>query len=85
MGVVVVAVVVASVDVSVGAVRKVILRSMYPDSPFDPNNWIILVFHESRLSPLNFCSSERIVSEGVDDMVYRGKSNVSRVGKFESF
>jgi len=52
---------------------KVIFPSMYPDSPFAPSNWVMLVVHESKLSPLNFCSSERIVSEGeVADILYRG-------------
>ena len=29
----------------------------------------MLFFHCSKLSPLNFCSSERIVSEGIADIV----------------
>ena len=36
-----------------------------PVSPFDPSNCVILMFHAIRLSPLNFCSSERIVNDGV--------------------
>ena len=29
--------------------------------------WVILIFHCSRLSPLNFCSSDSIVREGISD------------------
>ena len=50
------------------------LPSTYPSSPLEPSSWVIIVVHLSRLSPLNFCSSERIVRDGIpDDMVaYRG-------------
>jgi hypothetical protein len=47
---------------------KLIVPSMYPDNPFDPRSCIMLVVHDSRFSLLNFCSSERIVSEGDDDI-----------------
>ena len=51
--------------------------SMYPVSPLDPSNWIIVMFHFIRFSLLNFCSSESIVNEDVpDDIVSRiGRSN----------
>jgi len=66
------------VEVPVGVwVGMVIFPSMYPSSPFAPNNWVMLVVHESKLSLLNFCSSERIVREGeVEDIVYRGSKCV---------
>jgi hypothetical protein len=47
----------------------VIFPSIYPSSPFDPSNCVMLVFHWSRLSPLNFCSSDSIVSEGMPDII----------------
>lgn len=51
----------------------VIFPLIYPTSPLDPSNWVILIFHCNRFSPLNFCSSERIVNDGVpDDIAYRG-------------
>jgi hypothetical protein len=45
------------------------LPLIYPRSPFEPSTCVMLVFHYSRLFPLNFCSSERIVSEGVPDII----------------
>ena len=45
-----------------------ILPLIYPNSPFDPKSWVILVFHCSKLSPLNFCSLESIVSDGIPDI-----------------
>ena len=47
---------------------------IYPDNPFDPRSWVILVFHWSKLSPLNFCSLESMVSEGILDMVIQVSS-----------
>ena len=41
----------------------------YPSSPLAPSSWLILIFHWRRLSPLNFCSSERIVSDSVPDII----------------
>ena len=35
--------------------------SIYPKSPFDPNNCFMFLVHDRRLSPLNFCSLESIV------------------------
>ena len=46
-----------------------IFLSIYPDNPFDASSWNIFVFHYSKFSPLNFCSSESVVSEGVPDIV----------------
>ena len=51
--------------------------SMYPSNPLEPRSWVILVDHLSRLSPLNFCSSESIVSVGIPDIVDRGKMSRS--------
>ena len=48
-----------------------ITPSIYPDSPFDASSWIMFVFHWSKLSPLNFCSSESIVRDGVPDICFR--------------
>ncbi len=76
-GVVVPGIVEPGVVVVGWVVGKVILPSTYPKSPLDPNNWVILVVHDIKLSPLNFCSSERIVKEGTDDIVY--KSTVVQV------
>jgi len=42
---------------------------IYPSNPLDPSSWFILVFHWSRLFPLNFCSSESRVSEGIPDII----------------
>ena len=39
------------------------------NNPLAPSNWLILVFHCKRLSLLNFCSSESIVSDGVSDIM----------------
>ena len=49
--------------------RFCIFLSIYPDNPFDASSWNIFIFHCSKFSPLNFCSSESIVSEGVPDIV----------------
>ena len=42
-----------------------IIPPIYPINPLAPSNCLIFVFHWSRLSLLNFCSSESIVSEGI--------------------
>ena len=42
---------------------------IYPSNPFDPSSCVILVFHCSKLSPLNFCSSDSIVSDDVPDII----------------
>ncbi len=41
----------------------------YPVSPLDPRICAIVTFHVIRLLPLNFCSSESIVREGVPDAI----------------
>jgi hypothetical protein len=59
--------------VEVGCVGFAIVPSTYPDSPFEPSSWVMFMAHASRLSLLNFCSSESIVRDVVpDDIVYRG-------------
>ena len=47
----------------------IICPLIYPSNPLDPSSWVILAFHCSRLSPLNFGSSESMVSEVVPDIV----------------
>ena len=60
----------ASVSVSVcGRTGRGIFPSIYPDKPFDPKSWVMFVVHDRRLSPLNFCSSERIVNDGVPEVI----------------
>ena len=64
------------VVVDVGRTGFGTFPSIYPVSPFDLSNCIMVMFHFSKFSPLNFCSSESIVNEGVpEDIVDR--SNLS--------
>ena len=64
-----------------GATGFAMLPSIYPVSPFDPNSCVMVIFHLSRFSPLNFCSSESIVREDVpDDISTRNNRSVSRSG-----
>ena len=56
--------VVAEVD---GAAGFGIFPSTYPVSPLDPSSCSMLMFHFIRFSPLNFCSLDNIVNEGVPD------------------
>ena len=51
-----------------GLVGFAIFPSTYPSSPFDASSWMMFVFHCRRLSPLNFCSSDRSVSDGIPDI-----------------
>ena len=45
---------------------------------------MILVFHWSRLSPLNFCSSDSIVSEGIPDIVGQNSCFNSCIGRLST-
>jgi len=61
------------------------LPSMYPVSPLDPSNCVMVIFHFSRFSPLNFCSSGSIVNEGVPDDIATGNNRLgSRLGCCQS-
>ena len=68
---------VVGVEVAVlddGCADFTIFPSTYPSSPLDLSSWVMVVFHLSKLSLLNFCSSERIVKVGIpDDIVYRSR------------
>ena len=52
----------------VGCVGFGIVPSVYPNNPFAPSSWVIIIFHCSKFSPLNFCSSGRIVKDGNPDI-----------------
>ena len=66
--------------VEVGTTGFPMFPSTYPVSPFDPSNCVMVIFHFSRFSPLNFCSSESIVSEGVpDDIVSISGLSIGRI------
>ena len=49
---------------------------IYPSNPFDPSSCVILVFHCSKLSLLNFCSLDSIVSDDVPDIIVQDSSLV---------
>ena len=52
-----------------------ILPSTYPSSPLDLSSWVIVVVHFSKLSPLNFCSSEKIVKVGIPENIVADRGN----------
>ncbi len=61
--------------VGVGSTGCITFPSMYPVSPFDPSSCVIVTFQFSKFSPLNFCSSESIVKEGIpEDIMNRNGS-----------
>ena len=61
------------------------MPSMYPNRPFEPKSCVMLVVHDSKFSPLNFCSSVRIVREGVLDDIINGDDVFAILCVCESF